>query len=108
MKLIKEVVKNNLHRRKINLGEFAELLEITQESLSRIFTKNSTTIPMLEKMAEILGISPGEFFESGKVEEPQAGYTVIKNEELIELQRLALGNIKKELEQSKNTKVVPE
>jgi len=30
----------------------------------------------------------------------------IKNEELIELQKLALGNIKRELEQSKNIKDV--
>lgn len=72
MKLIKEVVKNSLWKKKITLGQLAEELGITQQSLSKIFSKNSTTIEMLEKMAQILEIDTGEFFPSNnKVEEPQ-------------------------------------
>lgn len=108
MKNIEEVVKDACHQKKWTIREFCKRLEMEEASIQKIFRKNSTTIQTLEKMAELLEISVADFFDTKRVlEEPQSGYTTIKNEELIELQRLALGNIKKELESSKNNSVVP-
>jgi transcriptional regulator with XRE-family HTH domain len=107
MKNIEEVVRQACHEKKWTLREFCKRLEMEEPSIQKIFRKNSTTIQTLEKMAEVLGISTGDFFENGKVEEPPAGYTLISNQELIDLQRMALNNVRKELEQSKNNSVVP-
>jgi transcriptional regulator with XRE-family HTH domain len=108
MKNIEEVVRQGCHEKKWTLREFCKRLEMEEPSIQKIFRKNSTTIQTLEKMAEVLEISVGDFFENPKkLEEAPAGYTVISNQELIDLQRLALGNMKKELEQSKNNQVVP-
>ena len=102
MKAIKEIVKKRILEMGISSDEFSKRVGFTPQYLNKIYTKNSTTIDTLEKMAEVLGINVGDFFDSvAKVEEPPADYIVIKKDELIELQKMALGNMKRELEVSK-------
>ena len=108
MKNIKEIVQKKIKEKGLSMNEFTELIGISRTAIYKLFSENSTSIETLEKISEVLGMSTSEFFESSKIiEEPLAGYTIIKNEELIELQKLALGNIRKELEQSKNIEVAP-
>ena len=107
MKSIKEIVQKRIKQNGLTMNEFTDLIGISRTAIYKLFDENSTSIATLEKIAEVLKMSVTEFFEdSMKIEDPQSGYTVIKNEELIELQKLALGNIKRELEQSKNIKDV--
>ncbi len=103
MKNLKEIIQKKIKEKGLTMTQFTDLIGITRTAIYKLYNENSTSVETLEKIAEVLEMSVGDFFESKNiVEEPQVGYTTIKNEELIELQKMALGNLKKELEQTKN------
>lgn len=103
MKNLKEIIQKKIKEKGLTMTQFTDLIGITRTAIYKLYNENSTSVETLEKIAEVLEMSVGDFFESKNiVEEPPVGYTTIKNEELIELQKMALGNLKKELEQTKN------
>jgi transcriptional regulator with XRE-family HTH domain len=109
MKNIEKIIRERLGELRISQKELCEQIGFQPAALHKIFERNSTSIDTLEKISIILKLPISSFFEETKntVNEPQAGYTSIKNEELIELQRIALEAKQKEVQSLKHSERVP-
>ncbi|WP_394990589.1 helix-turn-helix domain-containing protein, partial [Emticicia sp.] len=79
MKLIEDIVKKRILELKISSAKFSRQCGFQPTYLNKIYRLNSTSIDTLEKMAKVLGINVGNFFEPvSKDEEPSSDYTIIK------------------------------
>lgn len=110
-------------RGKMTLKEFVEPLGVSMAAISSIENgRSNLSLDLAEKICEVYGCSMDWLVrgigtkngETAKVEEPKADYITISKDELIQLQRLALGikdeqigELKKQVSQTKNIEGVP-
>lgn len=61
------IIKDIAETKNISLKDLAIKLGMTPDGLQKIIKRNSTTTETLEKIANVLGVHVGAFFEGGPV-----------------------------------------
>lgn len=103
-----KLIKNKITKAGFTIKQVAELIELTEAGLHRAFSNDTLTVNKLEKIAEVLGISPRDFF-------PEIGYTTAlatepntdykseaeKTREDIEIMKAEIERLKKKVEGKK-------
>lgn len=93
-------VKELCSEKKIPMIRVAEQLGLTQQSMSKMLRENSTKISTLEKIAEILGVPVGYFFDDYDKKKKDKGSDDPALKKSEELELLALRERVKVLEAS--------
>ncbi len=70
----KNKIKQEIKNKKFTIEEAAEKIGMTRTGLGQALSNESLKVRDLEKLCELLGVSPAAFFDSGKI-----GVQVVQN-----------------------------
>ena len=82
-----QLIKTLTRQKGMTLAQLAEGLEITPAGVTTIITTNSTNTKTIEKIAHILGVRVGVFFDEPEPEETSDPNSVIAQKDAIIAQK---------------------